>query len=144
MCSYAWSYYQREKQLWRRVALSKIDKRILLVKTSFISKSLFYNSCFIVQFRIRNNTNAMTLIDINEIEYDFNEEIFVVILYQTLEIESQCFLKPKRIQRFCNEAIWPMNHCNYLLLSVGNDTKTVTIFVIVKSSDHFLFLCVYV
>lgn len=64
---------------------------------SFMSEDPFCKDLFTIQFILENKNNAITLVDICTIRYDFIDEKFAENVYQTLEMKLQCRRKPKLI-----------------------------------------------
>ena len=60
-------------------------------------KDLFYESLFTIQYILENKIIATTLANTCATRYGFIDEKFAEIVYQILEIEPQCLIKPKQI-----------------------------------------------
>lgn len=66
----------------------------------FILEDLFYKSYLTTQYTLGNKIRATTLVNIYATKFGFIDKIFAKIIYQKLEIELQCLIKLKFIERF--------------------------------------------
>ena len=59
----------------------------MIISLSFISKDLFYESLFIIQYTLGNKIIATTLANICAIKYGFIDEKFAKTVCQVFEIK---------------------------------------------------------
>lgn len=69
---------------------------------------------------------AITLADICTTGYGFINEEFAAIICQILEIELQCLIESKQIQKFDDIATKLITHAIYLILTIYIYTKSFT------------------
>ena len=72
--------------------------------------------------------------------YDFIDEEFTKIVCQVLEIEPQCLIKPKQMQKFDGKAPKSITHAIYPTLTIGIYTKNLTPLLITKLENHLMIL----
>lgn len=72
-------------------------KKSLIISLFFISKDLFYENSFRLQYTLGNKIMATLLAHTYTTIYSFINEKFAKIVYQVFEIEPQCLTKPKQI-----------------------------------------------
>ena len=75
---------------------------------------------------------ATTLANTCAIRYGFINKEFAETVYQVFEIELQCLIKPKQIQRFDGRATKPIIPAIYPILTIGTHTKNLTLLLITK------------
>ena len=62
-----------------------------------MSKDLFYENLFTIQYTLGNKIMATTLANTCAAGYNFIDEKLVETVCQVLKIEPQCLIKPKQI-----------------------------------------------
>ena len=103
-------------------------------------KDLFCESPFTIQCTLGNKIRATTLADTCATGYDFIDEKFAETVCQVLEIEPQCLIKPKQIQRFDGRNAKPITHAIYPTLTVGDHIESLALLLITKLRNHFMIL----
>ena len=103
-------------------------------------KDLFCKSPFTIQYTIENTIKATILADICATGYGFINEKFARTVCQVLEIEPQCLIKPKQIQKFDGRAAKPITHTIYLILTVSTHTESLALLLITKLENHPMIL----
>ncbi len=103
-------------------------------------KDPFCESPFTIQCTIGNKIKATTLVDTCATGYGFIDEEFAETVCHVLEIEPQCLIKPKQIQRFDSRAAKPITHVIYPTLTVGTYTESLTPLLITKLGNHPMIL----
>lgn len=111
-------------------------KKSLYIFLSFISKNLSCDSFFTIQYKISNKIKISTLINTYITRFGFIDKKFAEIVYQKLEIKSQCFTKQKLIQGFDSKATKTIIYIIYLMLFVGKHTKSFALLLIVKLGQY--------
>lgn len=114
--------------------------RYIFVLLLFISKNLFFESFFTIQYILNNNINTKIFADIYIARYDFNNEKFVKIICQMFQIEFQYLIKLKLIKRFDSRVTQSITYIIYPILSIKNNMKSFTSLLIIKLSQYFIIL----
>ncbi len=93
-------------------------------------KDLFYESSFIIQCILKNKIMDILLADTCTTGYGFIDEEFEKTVCQVLEIELQCLIKPKQIQKFDGRATKPITYAIYPTLTIVTHTKSLAFLLI--------------